>query len=163
MAALLVLIPEAPPARRGSPMVLAAGLVAVITGVALLLGGLLLPVPPLDAIAVPRTAVNRAAGVRIDVGQGVSRVSEDLRLFPTMTPPDISNSSEPAATNDRGGVDQLGPGILSSDLIEKVRRLRTCMGTNAESTHFASVPLCSDARGALMEMAAAAYRGSWTR
>jgi hypothetical protein len=162
MAALLVLIPEAPPARRGSPMVLAAGLVAVITGVALLLGGLLLPVPPLDAIAVPRTAVNRAAGVRIDAGQGVSRVSEDLRLFATMTQPDISNSSEPA-TNDRGGVDQLGPGILSSDLIEKVRRLRTCMGTNAESTHFASVPLCSDARRALMEMAAAAYRGSWTR
>jgi hypothetical protein len=162
MAALLVLIPEAPPARRGSPMVLAAGLVAVITGVALLLGGLLLPVPPLDAIAVPRTAVNRAAGVRIDAGQGVSRVSEDLRLFATMTQPDISNSSEPA-TNDRGGVDQLGPGILSSDLIEKVRRLRTCMGTNAESTHFASVPLCSDARGALMDTAAAAYRESWTR
>jgi hypothetical protein len=144
-------------------MALVTGLVTLVTGIALLLVGVLLPVPRLAAIAVPRTAVNQAAGVRHDAGQGVPRVSEDLRLFSTMTRPDSSNRSELATTNDRGGVDRLGPGKISTDLIQMVRHLRTCTGANTESTHIASVPLCPDARGALMEMAAAAHRRSWTR
>jgi hypothetical protein len=160
MAALPVLSPEAASAPRGgSPMALAVGLVTLVTGIALLLVSVLQPVPRLDAIAVPRTAVNRAAGVRIDAGQGVPEGSEDLRLFATMTRPDTSNRSAPA-TNDRGGVDQLGPGMVRADLKRTARHPRPCTGANGDSSHHATLPLCFDLHESFAEMAAAAYRRS---
>jgi hypothetical protein len=144
-------------------MALAVGLVTFVTGVALLLVGVLLPVPRLDASAVSRTAVNRAASVRHDAGQVAAGVSKHPRFrFETTTQPDISNRSE-LATNDRGGVDQLGPGVVSADLERKARHPRTCAGANGESAHLATLPLCFDLHESLAEMAAARYRDPWTR
>jgi hypothetical protein len=78
-----------------------------------------------------------------------------------MTQPDTSNRSA-LATNDRGWVEHLESGIVRSDLKRKARHPRPCTGANRDSAHLATLPLCFDLHESLAEMAAAAYRGSWT-
>ena len=165
MAALPVPTPAAPPTRcRGSAVVLGIGLVGLITGAALLLTGLFLPVPPSYAIEVPRTAVSRAARARLDTIQVAPEATGHRRLhFAAITQSDINDHFGLVTANDRNRVDQSGPGIVRSDLKQKARRPRSCLGARAESTHIATVPPCQDPRDALAAMAAAHYRAPWTR
>ena len=165
MAALPVPMPAAPPAPcSGSAVALTIGLVALISGGALLLVGLLQSDSSSHALEVPRTAMNRAASVRFDAGQDAPGITKDSPLRVTaMSQPDTNNHSGLATANDHNRVAQSGPGTGSSDLEHKARRPRNCASTNAESAHSADLPLCQDPRDALAAMAAAQHRRAWTR
>ena len=150
----------------GSWVALAVGLVALVTGAALILAGLLVQVPPSYANQVPRTAVNRAANARLDGGRNAPKVIKDPSLrFTAMTQSDIDDHFKPATTNGRNLATQSGSGIIRSDLKQKAGRPRACASTNTDSAHLATLPVCQDPHGTLMEMAAALYQGqgAWTR
>ena len=65
-------------------------------------------------------------------------------------------------SNGRNRADQSGPGIVHSGLKQMAGRPVYCPGTNRDSAHLATVPLCQDPRGALAAMAAH-YRAPWIR
>jgi predicted metal-binding membrane protein len=104
-------------------------------------------------------------GVGVPVGVvDVPGVTKDPSLrFTAMTQSDIKDHVGLATADDHNRVAQPVIGIVRFDLQHKARRLRNCLGDRAESTHLATVPLCQDPRDALAAMAAAQYRGSWTR
>lgn len=162
MAALPGPTPVSPPKPCSRSLVaLGVGMVALFAGAALLLAGLLLPVPPSDVNQVPRTAVNRAANVRFDTGQDAPGVTKDPFLrFAAMTQSDINDPLGLATANGRIPVVQSGAGSVNSDLQHKAPRPRNCLGDRAESAHLATVPLCQNPGDALAAMAAAHSRGS---
>jgi hypothetical protein len=142
---------------------LGVGLVALFAGTALLLACLLLPVPPSQAITVPGTAANRAATMRLDGGQDAPKIAKNLSLrFTAKTQPDINDYFRLTTVSGRNRVAQSGSGIVRSDLKQKAGRPRNCAGTNTDSAHLATLPVCGDPRGALAVIAAH-YRGAWTR
>jgi hypothetical protein len=142
---------------------LAVGLIALVTGAAVFLAGLLLPVPPLYANQVPLSAVNRAANVRFDGGRDAPKVTKDPSIrFTAMTQSDINDHFGLRTVNEHIRVSQSGPGIVRSDLKQKADRPRNCAGTNMDSAHLATLPVCQDPQGAFAAMAAH-YRGAWTR
>jgi hypothetical protein len=61
------------------------------------------------------------------------------------------------------GIEPSVPGIVRSDLQQQVRNPRSCIGTGADSTQKAELPLCEDPRVALAMMASAQRRGTETR
>ena len=96
-------------------MTLAVGLIAFITGVALLAVGLFLP-DPLAAMAIPRLAVSRAATAGRGVSQGAPMVTNDPHLrFATMARSRVTV----ATMNEHSHVAQPGPGMGSRDFAPK--------------------------------------------
>jgi hypothetical protein len=133
-------------------LALGAGLVALVTGAAVLLADLLLPISPSHAIDAPRTFLSRAANARLDGGQDTPGVTRGPFLrFTAMTESDIGDHVGQVTANEHTRVPQT------------IRRPRNCLGNRAESAHLATVPLCHDPRDALAAMAAAQYRGSRIR
>jgi hypothetical protein len=145
-------------------LALGAGLVALVTGAAVLLADLLLPISPSHAIDAPRTFLSRAANARLDGGQDTPGVTRGPFLrFTAMTESDIGDHVGQVTANEHTRVPQPVIGNVRSDLNQTIRRPRNCLGNRAESAHLATVPLCHDPRDALAAMAAAQYRGSRIR
>jgi hypothetical protein len=165
MAPLLNPMPgPAPSSSRCSPLGLALCLVFLITGVSMLLAGLLTPSSQMHTSTVAWTAASREANGRHDVDQVVSQAPEDPRLrFTTRTETNTKNRTERAMGHDQSHVTEPGPGIVRADLQQKARRPRGCSGAHAESAHLPTIPLCSDPRVALKMMAEAQYRGRGIR
>jgi hypothetical protein len=164
MAALPVPTPAvAPDSCRRSPVALGLGLVTLVTGAAFLLAGLLLPVSPSQAIAIPRTLVNPAANAQFDAVHMAEGARHRRLHFTASSPPDSDNRPGLTTAHDREGRDQESQGTVRLDIQQEARYPHHCVGDRAESAHLASITLCQDPRDALAAMATAQYRGIWVR
>jgi hypothetical protein len=155
MAALPVSRPQTPPAScSGSPVALALGLVALITGAALLLSGLLLPISPSHPIGIPGTAVIPTPAARFDVAQdaaGATGAPPFLRFGPVTTPGHCETDQSPPVHSEADA--QWRARTATGWLWPEGTR-----GTRAEPTHPTTIPLCRDPRDDLAMMAATQYR-----
>jgi hypothetical protein len=155
MAALPVSRRQTPPVScSGSPVALALGLVALITGAALLLSGLLLPISPSHPIEIPDTAVIPTPAVRFDA-------AEDAAVA-TGAPPFLRFG--PVTTLGHCGMDQSPPVLPEADVQSRARTATGCLwpevtrGAHADPTHPATIPLCRDPCDDLAMLAATQYR-----
>jgi hypothetical protein len=142
---------------------LGVGLVGLVTGAGLFLAGLLLLISPSREIEIPRTSESQVETARfaaIYMAEGPRHRSLN---FTTIPPPDADFRPGLHMAHVRNGGDRAEPGTVRSDLQRKERSPHSCLGDSAESAHLATVPLCQDPRDALATMAAARYRGSWSR
>lgn len=155
MAALLAPTPAPPPAPRDRTWVaLIPGAAILVSGISVLLVGVVLPDSPSHSMAVPGMEVNQAPAARFDAaydGVGATGAPPALRFGPV-------------TTQGRLGTDRSSPVLPEADGQSRARTATGCLepegtrGTRAESTHLATIPLCGDPREALLMMAAQ-YRG----
>ncbi len=151
MAALLAPTPVAPPAPRDRSWVaLTAAVAALVSGVIVLVAGVVLPDSPSHPMAVPNTVVNPALAARFDAAQDAAGA--------TGAPPFLHLG--PVPTHGHRGTDQSPPVLPEVDGQWRARPATGCLGpevtraTQAEPTDLATIPPCVDPRHALAMMAA---------